>query len=292
LKFVTVTNNVFHERHGVHINPKLRTLGTFSLVLFLSGTFTMADAEMVQPRKLVDAHTAGILARGQYDFEARIYPAGDTTLGSGLLLGINVGITNRLSIGLSYGGEGIVGRGHEVKPNPIPGLLVKYRIFEEGMIFPGVALGFDHQGHGGLTDTVRFRYKGTIFKSPGFFGAVSKNFLLVNVVQFGLHGMVSYSLEDHENVTWPNVITGIDIGINDELSMVFEYDFGFNIRDGNQKYYAQPGDGYLNAGLRWAFSPAFYLEFDARDVLEHRREITGRTLGWSREIKLVYFSEF
>ena len=33
-----------------------------------------AEAEMVQPRKLVDAHTAGILGKGQYDFECRVYP--------------------------------------------------------------------------------------------------------------------------------------------------------------------------------------------------------------------------
>jgi len=247
---------------------------------------------MVQPRKLVDSHTAGILARGQYDFEARIYPAGDTTLGSGLILGIDVGITNRLTIGLSYGGEGVVGRGPRVKANPVPGWLVKYRLFEEKILFPGIAIGYDHQGHGGITDSARFSYDGNIFKSPGFFAAVSKNFLLANTVQFGIHGMTHYSMEDVDNVTWPNVITGIDIGINEELAMVFEYDFGFNLRDGNEKYYAQPADGYLNAGLRWAFSPSFYLECDARDVLEHRKDKNNRTLGWSREIKIVYFSEF
>lgn len=264
----------------------------FFLCIFIVLTVQSTFGEMIQPRKLVDSHTAGILARGQYDFEARIYPAGDTTLGSGLILGIDVGITNRLSIGLSYGGEGIVGRGPQVKANPVPGWLVKYRLFEEKILFPGIAIGYDHQGHGGITDTARFSYEGNIFKSPGFFAAVSKNFLLANTVQFGMHAMVNYSMEDLDNVAWPNVIAGVDIGINEELAMVFEYDFGFNVLDGNQKYYAQPSDGYLNAGLRWAFSPSFYLECDARDVLEHRKDADDRALGWSREIKIVYFSEF
>lgn len=272
----------------MHNNLLKKTCYSFLILLFIHIT----HAEMIQPRKLVDTHTAGILSRGQFDFEARIYPPGDTTLASGLILGIDVGITNRLTIGLSYGGEGIVGRGSEVEPHPMPGWLVKYRLFEETTLFPGVAFGYDHQGHGGISDTSRFNYKGNIFKSAGFFIATSKNFLINSIVQCGIHGMINYSLEEARTVNWPNCIAGIDIGINEELSMVFEYDFGFNIKDGNQKYYAQPGEGYFNAGLRWAFSPSFYIEFDARDIFEHRKDKQNTTLGWGREIKLVHFSEF
>jgi hypothetical protein len=158
-----------------------------------------------------------------------------------------------------------------------------------------VALGYDHQGHGGIADTAAFLYKGYIFKSPGFFIALSKNYLLFNRVQFGLHGMVNYSMEDFRKVHWPNLIAGLDIGINEELSVVFEYNFGFNTLDrrpGVQPLYARPSEGYLNAGIRWAFSPSFYIEFDARDLLERRRTKYGRMVSWTREIKLVFFSEF
>jgi hypothetical protein len=275
----------------VIINPQKPAVPViFALIfLFLTGTII---AEMIQPRKLVDAHTAGILGKGQYDFESRIYPAGDTSLGSGLILGIDVGISNRLTIGLSYGGEGVVGRGPHARANPLPGWLVKYRLIEEKILFPGIALGYDHQGHGGIADTLLFTYKGYIYKSPGFFISASKNFLIFNALQFGMHAMSNYSMEDLDNVTWPNLITGIDIGINEELAFVVEYDFGLNLRDGDQKYYAQPADGYLNVGLRWAFSPQFYFEFDARDLLENRIDARNRVLGWNREIKLVFFSEF
>lgn len=263
-----------------------------ALITVFFSELTLPHAAMIQPRKLVDAHTAGILARGQYDFEARIYPAGDTSYGAGLTGGIDVGITNRLTIGLSYGGEGIVGRGQKARANPLPGWLVKYRIFEESLVLPGFALGYDHQGHGGLCDTSHFLYKGYVYKSPGFFVASSKNFLLMNFIQFSMHAMCSYSMEEADRVTWPNIIAGLDIGINEELAIVGEYDFGFNQRDGNAKYYAEPSNGYLNTGIRWAFSPEFYIEFDARDLLENRRETSGRPLGWSREIKLVFFSSF
>ena len=254
-----------------------------------------ATAEMIQPRKLVDAHTAGILGKGQYDFECRVYPAGDPSLGAGLTFGIDVGVTNRLTIGLSYGGEGIVGRGRHVRFHTLPGWLVKYRLIEENVHFPGIAVGYDHQGHGGVADTSRFFYKGYIFKSPGFFIALSKNYLLFNTVQFGIHGMCNYSMEQFKEVTWPDLIAGIDLGINDELSIVFEYDFAFNMLDprpGRKAIFAHPSEGYLNTGLRWAFSPSFYLEFDARDLLENRKFKNGRTVGWNREIKVVFFSEF
>lgn len=250
---------------------------------------------MIQPRKLVDAHTAGILARGQYDIECRFYEAGDTALGAGVTFGFGIGVTNRLSLGLSYGGEGLVGRGNRVKPHTLPGWLIKYRLIEESIHVPGIAIGYDHQGHGGLADTARFPYKGYIFKSPGFFLAVSKNYLLFNALQLGLHGMCNYSMEELGTVKWPDLIAGTDIGINEELSLVFEYDFAFNTLDahpGKPALYARPSDGYLNAGVRWAFSSNFYLELDFRDLLERRTTTRSEALGWNREIKLAYFAQF
>ena len=261
----------------------------------LAGIGTPLTAEMIQPRKLVDAHTAGILGKGQYDIECRFYEAGDTSLGAGITFGFAIGVTNRLTLGLSYGGEGLIGRGNRVRPHSLPGWLVKYRLIEEGVRMPGIAIGYDHQGHGGLTDTARFSYKGYIYKSPGFFVAASKNYLLFNAIQLGLHGMCNYSMEEIKHVRWPDLIAGFDIGINDELSLVFEYDFSFNTLDahpGEPVLYARPSDGYLNAGIRWAFSPNFYIELDLRDLLERRTTSAGKTLGWNREIKVAYFAEF
>lgn len=276
-------------------NNILRYAQTSTLLLFLVVQYIFPASQMIQPRKLVDAHTAGILGKGQYDLECRIHPAGDTLYESGVTIGIDVGITDRLTIGVSYGGEGVVGRGPAVKPHPQPGWLVKYRLFEEGYIMPGFALGYDHQGHGGMADTSRFFYEGYIYKSPGFFLAVSKNFILFNTIQFGIHVACNYSMEDARNVQWPNLITGLDIGVNEELFLVMEYDFAFNTKDprsDRKSVYAHPAEGYLNAGIRWAFSPSLYLELDAHDVLENRRTKDGELIGWDRELKLIFFSEF
>ncbi|MDG5815579.1 hypothetical protein QA601_10840 [Chitinispirillales bacterium ANBcel5] len=261
-----------------------------SLVIISALTIN-SFAGMIQPRRLVDSHTAGVLPRGYYDFECRVYSAGNAELGSGLMMGFNVGLTDRLDIGIMYGGEGIIGRG-DVEFNELPGVQIKYRLFEESIAGPALALGFDNQGFGGSVDSEEFGYDGFVYKSPGFFLSASKNYILLNRIQFGIHGMASYSLEESDVVRWPNLTVGLDVGFNEELSFVVEYDLGFNDKSiKEEKNFAHPHRGYLNLGLRWAFTPNFYIEFDAKDVLENKGTEEG-ALGWSRELKIVYYSQF
>lgn len=268
--------------------------------------WAQSEEVMIQPRRLIDAHTAGILPKGNYDFECRIYPAGeDDVWGCGIQMAIGVGITKRLNIGLSYGGDGLVGRGNTVRGNPYPGGLIKYRILEENIHFPALALGYEHQGYGGIERT---EYEGYVNKSQGFFLALSKNYLLLKTVQFGVHGAANYSFEQHRQVKWPSGYLGLDVGLNNELALAFEYDLALNAHDPqdsdktvevspqDSKIYINPLQGHLNAGLRWAFSPQFYLEFNVKDVLENRvrqNPLGGsKPLGWSRELKLVYLNNF
>lgn len=276
----------------------------FALVvgMVLTGAVSVAAGEeMVQPRRLVDAHTAGVLPRATYDFECRVYASGSPDVwGSGLQLAIGVGITDRLNIGISYGGDGLVGRGRSVQLNPYPGGLIKYRLIEENYHFPAVAIGYEHQGYGGILDD----NSGFVYKSQGFFVALSKNYLFIKRVQLGIHGAASYSLEDITSVPYkgPNGYLGFDFGINSELALAVEYDLGFNTRDpgvsgDRREDYVNPLKGQLNAGLRWAFSPSFYLQFDFKDLLENRDwyDVAAdryHRFGWSRELKLVYLNSF
>ena len=267
----------------------------YTVISIASFALPSFPADMLQPRMLIDAPTAGVLPKGSFDFASRFYPAGDPSLGTGMIMGFDVGLTDRFSIGLSYGGEGLVGRKKNARFNYLPGWLIKYRLFEEDYIMPAMAIGYDHQGYGGMTDSADFGYKGYIYKSPGFFLALSKNYLLFTRVQFGIHGSVNFSMEELNNVKWPNASAGIDIGLNEELALLCEYNFGLNTRDpveDRTPVYARPSEGYLNAGVRWAFSPSFFAEFDAKDLLENRRDLHKTRVGWTREIKLVYISSF
>jgi hypothetical protein len=99
-------------------------------IAFVSVGFCGAD-EMIQPQRIINCHTAGLLPRGVYAFECSMYPNGVlNTPGCGTLFGATVGLLNRLNIGLSYGGDGIIGRDAPTF-NPHIGALIKYRFFEE-----------------------------------------------------------------------------------------------------------------------------------------------------------------
>jgi len=287
------------------LTKKFMLLSSFIFaIVFTSsaqGTVTRSDeaTEMIQPRRLIDAHTAGILPRAHYDFECRIYPSGNGGAnGCGLQLGIAVGITNRFNIGISYGGDGVIGRGRKIDANPYPGGLIKYRLIEESYHFPAIALGYDHQGFGGVEEG---DYNGYVYKSQGIFLAFSKNYLFFNNLQIGANGAVNFSLENIKEVNWPNGYLGLDIGLNNELAIALEYDLALNSRDKNRPgHYANPFKGFLNLGLRWAFSNNFYLEFDMKDVLENNisgkvdsfGDVHYKPIGWSRELKLVYLNSF
>jgi hypothetical protein len=258
---------------------------------------------MVQPYKLVDGHTAGVLGKGYYDLDFRIYSS-IGGYGTGLISGFRVGVTPRLSLGLSYGGEGLIGYSDRVRRNAYPGVMVKYRLFEEKYVAPALTLGFDNQGYGGPAGVALFGYDGYVFKSPGFFLALSKNYLMFSSVQLGFHGVVNYSLEERDAVKWPNALAGMDIGINDELALFVEYDLALNDVSGDEYKgdicYTHPLRGYLNVGLRWAFTPNFHIEFDVKDIFEHKMyrapTFTDRDrrlpIGWSRELKIMYLANF
>jgi hypothetical protein len=285
---------------GVFAHRAMRVTACL-IVFMLCGSISgsLFAERPVPPIRLVDMHTAGVVEKGSFVFESRIYE----NAGTGFLLSIAAGITDRFCFGLGYGAEGIVGRSEDVHFNPYPGCLVKYRLLEENYVLPGIALGFDYQGFGGIGDEGRFGYYGYMYKSEGFFAAVSKSYLFLRVLDIGLHGDVNFSFEEIDRVKWPNLGIGTDLGVSDKFSFVAEYDFGLSTRDPfdsasvRDDAYTLPYEGYLNVGLRIHFTPEFSLEFDARDLLQNRTYLINRgngpvetRVGWSRELKVTFIA--
>jgi hypothetical protein len=257
-------------------------------------------SDLFQPYRVVNAHTAGVLPKASFDVDFHIYASPDWP-GGGLLPGVHVGLSDRFNIGLSYGGEGIIGYSNRVRWNALPGILVKYRLLEEGVASPALAIGFDNQGYGGSASKAIYGYDGYVYKSPGFFAAFSKNYLMFTMIQIGFHGTLNYSIEGvdevlgADEVRWANLAVGTDIGISDEIAFFFEYDFAFNDVTGanNDKHiYALPHKGFLNIGLRWVFTENFYIEFDMLDIFENKTRLDGSPIGWGRELKVAYVSKF
>jgi len=237
-------------------------------------TSKITPVSSLQPRKLVDCPTAGLLPRGSFDFDIRIYPGG------GAIFGIDIGLMKRLMVGMSFGGQNVIGEG-EPDWNPRIEFAVKYRLINESYMFPAFVLGFDSQGDGAYNDSLK-RYT---YKSKGFYAVISKGYATGDI-PIGLHAGVNYSLENEDKDKNITLFFGADVLFGDNLGVVAEYDLGAN--DDNAKELFGRGYGYLNLGAQWIFSQRLLLQFNLKNLLLNRKNAET----WGREFRIVYFESF
>ncbi|TFB11730.1 hypothetical protein E3V36_00330 [Candidatus Marinimicrobia bacterium MT.SAG.2] len=248
---------------------KMRVLLT---LLALPAALYAQDIAISEQRTLINRPTAGSLERGSYDIELRMYPGG------GLLGGIAVGLTERITFGTSFGGLNIIGEGPVIW-NPRPEANIKYRLMEESYSAPALSIGFNGQGFGSWSDSLS-RYQ---IKSPGVYAALSKNYSMIG--NLGFHAGVNLSLENADGDEDINLWIGFDKSINEEISFLGEYDFALN--DNSSKSLGS-GDGYLNAALRWAFVEELIIELNVNNLLGNREDSDAS----SRELKIIYVEFF
>jgi hypothetical protein len=228
----------------------------------------------LQPRKLIDCPTAGLLPRGSFDFDIRIYPQGGT------VFGIDIGLMKRFMVGMSFGGENVIGEG-EPDWNPRIEFVAKYRFINESYMFPAFVIGYDSQGDGAYNDSLK-RYT---YKSKGFYAVLSKGYSLAEL-PLGMHAGANYSLENEDEDKNVTVFFGADLLMGDNLGLLAEYDLGTN--DDKAKELFGQGYGYLNVGLQWIFSNRLFLQFNLKNLLLNRKDAST----WGREFKIVYFESF
>jgi len=243
------------------------------LTVWLSSTVAFAQGSAgsdakVQPRYLVDIPTAGLLDRGNFGFDANFFEEG------GVLIGLSAGVMDRLNFGISYGGSAIIGAG-EPRWNKLPGVNIKYRVFDEADLVPAIALGFDSQGKELYIDSLD-RYT---IKSPGFFVVGSKNYAILGYLS--IHGGINYSLERGDGDKDMNAFLGVEKTVGPDISIMLEHDFGFN--DSNREALGK-GKGYLNFGLRWSLGSGFTFGVDLKDIIRNQQDIS---IG-NRTIRLEY----
>ena len=242
---------------------------TLCSVLF--GQNTAGDAANIEPRYVIDIPTAGLLKRGAFSFESNFFQNG------GVMFGMYAGALDKLTFGISYGGSGIIGNGTATM-QPLPGVMVKYRLFDESQMMPAVAFGFDSQGKETYIDsTQRFT-----IKSRGIFLAGSKNYSLLGFLSF--HGGVNWSMEKQDGDKDMDVFLGLEKSIGQELSFLAEYDFAFN--DNNQSVGKK--NGYLNAGIRWALASGLTVGFDLKNIVKNQNNVAYA----NRNLKVEYIRAF
>jgi len=237
-----------------------------------------------KPIYLVDLPTANLLTEDRgYDktpmkffrLSMRVYDNG------GVNGSIMVGITRHLMFGVSYGGQNLIGEG-EITWNPAPGLDIRYRLFSETYPFPpAIAIGYSSQGYGAyLTDSHRYE-----IKSPGLYAVASKNYSNP-ILNLGFHVGLNYSSENSGGDKDLNFFLGAHFIMEEELSVVWEYDFATNDNDENS---VGTGKGYMNVGVRWLFANQLILEFAFKNILKNKKNELGEIIRHpSRELKIIY----
>ena len=245
----------------------------------------------------IDIPTATVLEKYQIQTTFRFYRQ------EGLLVKGKVGLTERLTIGASYGGRGVIGDG-EISWNPRPSLSLRYHISQEGEDLPfSLTLGYEDQGYGlhyGKRDKVqvnsgiypvRDEYEFYRTNSKGFFLVMGKE------IPRGIYvvGGVNHSLEAAPLKRDICFFLGVEERFTSRIVGKLEYN---NIFHKEIKYedflegYAEEkvfreGGGELNLGICWYFSPSVSLELDFRDVTRRFFPFSG-----NRVFRINYFGKF
>lgn len=231
--------------------------------------------DSMPPRTLVDCPTAATLPRASFDVRLRTSSRGS------IILTTTIGLHRRLMLGVSYGGEGVLGDGEADGYDQVE-FSVKYQLISETLFTPAIAFGYDGQGSGRyFNDQSRFMYK-----SKGFFGVISKGYQTYRWSS-GLHGGVNYSLEsDGDGDKDVTVFFGADLSLQQDVSLVAEYDLALN--DNKDTEHSGIGWGYLNIGIRWIFSERLEIGFDIQNIIDNRNDTTSPTRG----LRITYLEFF
>lgn len=246
----------------------MKTLLCFAATLLPVMTFAQGSAgstATVEPRYLLDIPTAGMMPKGGLALDLEFYQEG------GILAALSIGVLERFSMGLSYGGTHLIGSDEPVM-NKTPGVNIKIRLVEENAEIPAVALGFDSQGREGFIKGLD-RYA---IKSPGFYAAASRNYELLG--SLSLHAGINYSLERGDDDEDINIFLGAEKTIGPAFSFVTEYNLASNDSDGKSR---GRGRGYFNVGFRWSMGSGLTLGLNIKDILKNGRDlhVGNRTVG-------------
>ena len=226
------------------------------------------------PRELIDCPTASSLPRASFDFRLR------TTSNGALISQTHIGLHRRFSLGLSYGGERILGEGTANWYDEVA-FMVKYQLLRETYVSPAIALGYDGQGYGRwFAELDRFMYK-----SKGLYLVVSKGYQTYQWAS-GLHFGVNWSLEDGDGDDDVNFFLGADLSLQNDVMLVAEYDLALN--DNREEEHSGRGWGYLNVGLRWISSERLELGIDLQNLFDNRLD----TNSFTRGIRITYLEFF
>jgi len=205
------------------------------------------------PYDLIGIPTAYPIQKGSCSIDFRVYGDG------GVLSKIRLGLLDSLFLGLSLSVDGLVGSSTPSIPNGNPGVLAKFRIFDEitSRVWPTISLGFDSSNYWGK-------------KGKGFYGIVSKEFSAGKMFSH-IHGGLNRPVGENVGIGF---FIGCDFFFTPEFSAIGEIESGYD--DASSIYIS------YNFGIEYTPIPTLRVGFFARNLF-----ISGAVQS-TREIHIGY----
>ncbi len=196
------------------------------------------------------------LAHAEYYVSARLWGS------SGVLMRFGIGLFDRVTLGMSYGGNYIIGSSSpQFYGRHRPDFQARLAILREQGYAPNVVLGFESQGYDGYfsaSDDYEVKEKGG-YLCVGKTLDAARTHCQVGVSYWdGLDGFVAL------NALLPG-----------NVELIAEYDLASNDKTDADR-------GFLNFGIGWTFADRVRMVVGLRDVLGNRSDTRlNRTLDLS-----------
>lgn len=228
-----------------------------------------------EPLQIVELPTAGIVGRNGFTINSEFFHSG------GIRFDFYTSLIKDFLFGFSFSGTKIVGSSKlsDIDFQRFPGIFLKYRLIDEKISFPAIAVGFSSQGFGEYSfDASRFETY-----SPGLFIIGSKSFKN-SLGFFTAHLGMNYSFEPKVKNRALNFYIGLQQEYKDILAINLEY---------NATLDEVPGEYLTSRGLlNFMFQVYVYSNFTIglieKDLLLHFKNRTSS----ERKIFIQYIDNF
>lgn len=201
-------------------------------------------------RRIVDLPHCGMLPNKHIGIDLYFMNNGS------FLLSAEYSFLNFINAGLSFGANNLIGD-DDIIFQKYPGIKLKFRILDESLNFPAIALGFSNQGNSGYLDKLdRFQ-----ILSPGLYAVFSKSFNW-KLGYLASHLGINYSFENEESKRKVNLYFGLEQSISTNISANLEYNFQLDEME-NKLY---NNNGLLNLSLRAGILDGMTIELQLKDI--------------------------
>jgi len=229
-------------------------------ILFADGT--AGDDYTFETRYGVDMATAGILPEGYIGSHLYMMDEGSVAFE------VNYAPIKNLMLGAAFGGRRIIGN-ESVALQRFPGIQIRYRVHDETLYIPAIALGINTQGR----DKYNASAKRFGILSQGVYVAMSKNFLW-DLGNLATHGGVNYSFEPNSDDRSPSFYLALEQSLGKRFAINLEYNSQLDESATSEFMHKR---GLLHLAMRASLGYGLTAELQFRDLTRHQRGAAGFT---------------